>query len=321
MRIQHYTHEAISHRTHADLPSHLASQDGAVWVDITLPSEEGIAVLRDTFRFHELAIEDVLNQEQRPKAEEFSDYVFMILNPLFYNNGEIKSRELDVFFGQGYLVTVHVGEEPIVEQAQRRIMPGKVSFDISATYLLYVLLDTVVDEYLPLLEQIEGEIDVLGTQLLSRPNRQMQLHLFKIKRNLNTLWWIIWPQKDILSVVTHHNLEFVDKKSQYYLRDVADHLTRITDTLQASRESVTGLINLYVSAVSNQLNMAVNRLTVFAVLIGVLTVVGGFYGMNFQHTWPPFDAPWGVPFVIGVMILLSVVTYLLVRRRNGSFPR
>lgn len=318
MNIQYYTHEHIEEIPLSELPTCLENNSGALWVDITLPSEGGIALMRDVFQFHELAIEDVQNQEQRPKAEEFYDHLFLILNPLAYQQGELLSRELDVFVGKNYIVTVHLAHEAVIAEAQGRIAPKRVSFEVSATYLLYVLLDTIVDGYLPLLEQMENEIDALGTQLLQKPDRAMQLRLFQIKQSLNTFWWIIWPQKEILSVLTQHKLVFLDKKSQYYLRDVADHIARITDSLQAARESITGLINLYVSAVSNQLNMAVNRLTIFAVIIGVLTVVSGFYGMNFTKTWPPFEAPWGVPFVIGLMLFISGLVYLILQRRSNG---
>lgn len=315
MQIKYYTHDSVSTIEAADLQSVLASNQGATWVDIALPSDEGIQLMRNTFRFHELAIEDVFNQKQRPKTEEFADHLFIILNPVEYIQQEIHTRELDVFVGKNYLVTVHHGTEPTIAEAQKRIVPDRIPFQISATYLLYMLLDTIVDQYLPIIETISTEIDMLEAQLLQKPTREMQTQLFQLKQNINELWWIVWPQKDILNAILNHKLVFIDEKSQYYLRDVMDHLSRITNALQASRDSLGGLTNLYVSSVSNQLNIAVNRLTIFTVIIGSLSVVTGFYGMNFEHTFPAFDHTWGMPFAIMMMLLISTAIYLVFRRQ------
>ncbi|GAB4519534.1 MAG: magnesium/cobalt transporter CorA [Anaerolineae bacterium] len=316
MRISCYSLETHSEVPADEISKRLHHKKEVIWVDITLPSESGIDLMRNTFRFHELSIEDVLNQEQRPKAEEFPDHLFIILNPLDYRHGKVYPRELDVFVGHNYMVTVHTSREPLIAEAQKRIGPDRVQFAVSTTYLLYVLLDTIVDGYLPILEKIENEIDSLGTRLMERPTKAMQRRLFELKENLNAFWWIVWPQKDILNILNNHDLIFIEGKSQYYLRDVDDHLQRITNIVQASRESITGLINLYLSAVSNQLNLAVNRLTIITLMSSALAVIGGFYGMNFEQTWPPFDAPWGVAFVIALMITVCLTIFLLVRRRD-----
>ena len=315
MKLTYYAHDGITEISPEELPQHLTTFEGAVWVDMQVTAEEGVTLLREVFRFHELAIEDVLNQEQRPKAEEFADYLFIILNPVTFTGGNLKSRELDVFVGKNYVVTAHLNTEPIIAEAQRRIIHGKLPFDISATYLLYTLLDSVVDSYLPVLESIENELDELGNQLLDRPDRGAQTRMFQLKDCLNTLWWITWPQKDILSLLINHDRVFIDPRSQYYVRDVDDHLSRVTQGVQAARETITGFTNLYVTAVSNQLNMAVNRLTVITVMVGVMAVITGFYGMNFEHTLPPFDAAWGVPFVVVVMGAASATIYGLIYRR------
>jgi len=291
----------------------IQSEQDSIWIDITAPSQADVDMLQTTFNLHPLAIEDIQNQEQRPKAEEFSDHLFIILNPVKLENGELSGRELGVFVGKNYVITAHANAEPIVDEAQRRIDPSRIPFAISSTYLLYVLFDTVVDSYLPLLEQIEDEIDALGNEMIKSPDSEMQSQLFDYKRSLNTLWWTVMPCFDIVSTLIQHDLVFVDERSKYYLRDVQDHMRRITDMIQISRDSVNGLINLYVSAVSNKLNVAVNRLTIFTIVIGVLAVITGFYGMNFDHTFPPKDAEWSVGFVLFALIFLTIVTNYILR--------
>ena len=315
MEITHYTHTGQHILTDDEIPAKLQSTEGAIWIDVTNPSPEGLSFLHSLFDFHPLAVEDVFNHEQRPKAEEFSDHLFIILNPIAMQDGELNSSELNIFVGKNYLITLHHNVEPVIIQARQRIDPKRVPFEVSATYLLYMILDTVVDSYLPILETIDLEIDELGAKLVQTPDPAMQIRLFQLKRTLNTLWWIVWPQQDILSALLNHQLVFIDPKSQYYLRDITDHLLRIADLIQGSRDTVTGLISLYVSAVSNQLNVAVNRLTMFTIIIGVIAVISGLYGMNFEHTWPPFDAPWGVPVVLGLMLLSILVVYRFAHRR------
>ena len=312
--ITHYTQHAIRDVSWDELAPSLSSQEGALWVDITAPGESDLALLESVFHFHPLALEDTRNQKQRPKVEEFADHLFIILNPLNADDGAITDRELDVFVGNNYIVTVHSDAEPVIHAAQNRIDPNRLPFPISATYLLYVLFDTVVDGYFPILESIENEIDVLGTQLLDHPYPKMLSRFFQLKQSLNQIWRIVWPQRDVVSVLMNHELVFIDHKSQYYLRDIGDHLARIADTAQTARDAIPSLINLYMSAVSNRLNHAINRLTLFTIVIGVLAVFGGFYGMNFQRTWPPFESDWGVPVVLMMMAGLSALLLTLLRR-------
>lgn len=292
----------------------LQDDTGIFWINVVQPSSVDVGILRDVFAFHPLAIEDVHNQEQRSKVEEFADHLFMILNPVGFHDGIITPRELDLFVGKHYMVTVHQNDEPLIEEAKKRIDPQRTPFDISSTYLLYVVLDTVMDSYLPLLEQMEQNVDALGNRLLSDPVPEMQSQLLQLKQSLSLMWWVILPKKDILSTLTGHHLVFIDKKSKYYLRDIDDHLNRIMTMIQINRDNVSSLINLYVSSVSNQLNKTVSRLTIFTIIVGTLAVIGGFYGMNFEHTWPPFDAVWGIPVVMVLMISMMIVVYILIRR-------
>lgn len=315
MDITHYTHGGQQTLSYDDLSAKLQAAEGAIWIDVTQPTTAELDRLSDLFNLHPLSVEDIFNHEQRPKAEEYSDHLFIILNAVSMSNRHLHSRELDIFVGKNYIVTLHHDPEPTITQARERIDPDRVPFDISATYLLYIILDTVIDDYLPVLEAIDDEIDVFGAKLLSAPDREMQVRLFQLKRMLNDLWWIVWPQQDILSSLLNHELVFIDPRSKYYLRDITDHLQRIADLIQGSRDAVTGLTSLYVSAVSNQLNVAVNRLTMFTIIIGVMAVISGFYGMNFERTWPPFDAPWGVPAVLGLMLVSIFVVYRMAHRR------
>jgi magnesium transporter len=316
MLITHY-HEQHTRSIAVDqLAQTLKESHGVTWVDMAMDDAQGIQALTDIFRFHPLTLEDVQHRDQRPKAEEFADYIFLILNPLQPMGAEHVFREISVFVGSNYLVTVHEGNEPAITNAQRRLNPGRVAFELSSTYLLYVLMDTVVDEYMPVLEQMENRLDELESWAMQQPGSKALNEIFRMKRILNEIWWVVFPQHDVISVLANHDTLFANPKSQYYLRDISDHLHRITNSLQSQRDSITGLVNLYASSVSNRLNIAVNRLTLLTIGIGIVTVYAGFYGMNFAQTWPPFDMPWGVPIVVLMMVLTTALAVYWLARRD-----
>lgn len=294
-----------------ELPARLAGAD-TLWIDITGPSDDDTRVMHDVLHLHPLAIEDTRNQEQRPKVEEYADHLFVILNPASLDgHHRPRFRELDLFVGRNYVVTVHPGDEPVLEHARKRLAGGPVD----PGYLLYVLVDIVVDGYFPLLETLSDEIDRLEEHLLKDPRRATLGRLFRMKRTLLDLRKVVGPQRDMFNTLTRRDLAFIDHdRLQYYLRDVYDHLLRITDMVDTLRDFLTSAVDLYMSAVSNRLNQVVNRLTVLTVVIGTMAVITGFYGMNFEVTWPPFKTPWGVPFTLGLMGAVLVVLLLVLRR-------
>jgi magnesium transporter len=297
----------------------LASAD-VLWIDLTGPGGDDIKLMRDVFHFHPLAIDDTRNQRQRPKVDEYDDHLFAILNPVMPEDGNsVAFRELDIFVGRNYVVTVHPGGEPIIEEARQRIGRIRSSTPISPGYILYVLTDIVVDRYFPILDEIGAEVEELEEALLERPEQQMLNHLFRLKRMLAELWRVVGQQRDMFNVLSRRDLPYIDADGlQYQLRDVYDHLLRITDMTSTYRDLLTSMVDLYMSSVSNRLNRVVNRLTVVTVAIGALAVITGFYGMNFAHTWPPFPADWGVPFVL--LLMGSAITVILVIfRRLGWY--
>ena len=302
VRILSYRAGTVREARPDELPGLLASAEGAVWVDITGPEPADLAVMRDQFRFHPLAIEDTINQRQRPKIEEYPGHLFIILNPGEAAGTRFTFRELDAFVGERYLVTVHPKEEPVVEAAARRVERLCGQGPISSAALLYVLVDTVVDTYFPMLDRIGDRIDEVEAEILRRPRDEALHRLFRLKRGLVEMRKVVAPQRDMFNVLMRRELPYLSQPDlQYHLRDVYDHLLRVTDMLDTYRELATSSVDLYVSATSNRLNRVVNRLTMVTVVIGCLAVITGFYGMNFERTWPPFAADWGVPFTLVLM--------------------
>jgi magnesium transporter len=273
------------------------------------PTPEDVRLMREVFRFHHLAIEDTTNQRQRPKVEEYGNTLFTIVNTVELKDAELTFRELDVFLGRNYLVTIHAQQEPVIghvlERCNNRLQYGQ---KVTIGYVLYALVDTVVDSYFPVLDIVGDDIETMSEAILDRPQRETLERLFRLKRTLAEMWRVAGQQRDMFSLLTHENSYLIQEESlRYYLRDVYDHLLRISDTVNTFRDTLGNVVDLYMSAVSNKLNIVVQRLTVVTIGVGLLTVISGFYGMNFERTWPPFEAIWGVPFVLVLMLLALIV--------------
>ncbi len=317
MRVTLFTTQDTEQKQVTDLTALLASDNQIFWVDITGPDAEGLRVMHDIFRFHPLAIEDTRNHEQRPKVEEYAGYLFMIVNPvsMMPDHSDLDFRELDIFIGHNYIVTIHAADEPVIPRVHDRLSHTALS-QMTVSYLLYLLLDEVVDGYFPIMDIIEEEISELEDSVLAYPRQQTLNRIFQLKRMLLHLWRVVWPERDILSTIAQpHILSSPDRNSaEYYLRDVSDHLFWIADMTGTFRDTLTGIIDLYMSSVSNRLNRVVNRLTIITLGTGLLAVITGFYGMNFERTWPSFNNPLGVPFVLLLIVMVIGVVLLIVHR-------
>jgi len=317
MQITHLSPQGAVEKQAADLPTLLTADDNSVlWVNMAGPSADDVAVLRDVFHFHPLAIEDTRNHEQRPKIEEYPGYLFLIVNPVSMVADDLDFREVDIFVGRNFVVTVHTAAEPVIDEARKRLSHPNTLPQISVSYVMYVLLDIVVDCYFPVMDMVEEEINTLEDVILTRPRQDALARVFILKRMLLHLWRVVWPERDILGTLTQpHILGFADKNAaQYYLRDVSDHLFWIADMIGTYRDTLTSVIDLYMSSVSNRLNRVVNRLTVFTLAFGLSAVITGFYGMNFEQTWPAFADARGVPFVLLLLALAAGGTALILKR-------
>lgn len=316
MQVYHLDEHGLKPVESPNLPALLeADAPGAIWVDMIGPSPEDVVVMRDVFHFHPLAIEDTLNKRQRPKIEEYDHYLFLILNPAELHGSEVEIRELDVFIGPNFLVTVHHQDEPALNAAisacHNRLSIGRA---LTIGYVMYVLVDGVIDSYFPLLDELEEEIDAIAEHVVGRPDQRYLKRLLELKRELAELWRIAGHQRDTFSLIMREDQGIIrDETLRYYLRDVFDHVLRVTDTINVLRDTVLSIVDLYFSSQSNRLNIVVQRLTFVTILIGALTVISGFYGMNFERTWPDFTTDHGVGFVLllmgaaGVGVLIAAI--------------
>ncbi len=320
MTVDILTREGLVPATPEELPVLVEREDTLLWIDIDDAMLGHIDTVGRLLNFHPLAIEDTRNDYQRPKVEEYDEHLFIIVNSLMPNDKKrtIDIEEVDIFLGRNYIVTIHSKDLHCLRQARERLMRQGAFRHQSTEFGFYVIIDVIVDSYFPALEFLENEIEQLEDDIIKNPANNLLAHVLDLKRLVNEITRVTHYQENMFGVITRHqrDLFFNNDILTYYLRDVHDHLIKSHSIAMSHTDSLSTLVGLYMSSTSNRLNIVVNRLAVATIIIGVLTVIGGFYGMNFTHTWPPFEDPRSLPLVLGVMIASVVGLVIYFKRRR-----
>jgi magnesium transporter len=249
------------------------------WLDLHDPSEEDFALLRDVFKFHPLALEDSEQFGQRPKLEDYEDFVFYGAAP---PPDEDRLVEVHFFYSERFLVTVRQDEAPACEALKERYSkrPAPLEKPIA---LLYRLMDTFTDSFFPALEDFDERIDTVEDEIFREPREAQLEEIVRMKRRLNRLRRVVGPQRDVVGQLFGGIAELPgsDLEAERYFRDVYDHLIRVADLIDSYKDLVTGAMDVYLSSVSNRLNLVVERLTVLSTILLPLIVLTGFFGQNF----------------------------------------
>jgi magnesium transporter len=295
----------------------LAGRDGQVlWIDAASPAPAALAGLAALFDLHPLAVEDALKRRQRPKVEDYERYLFVTTHAarLRAHGRDVVLDEIDVFCGRGFVITVHDGAAPVLEDVRRRLAQAPPELRSADGYLLYVLLDTAVDTYFPVLDALDAYTERLEDSLFARGGPKTMDRLFQAKRALLHLRRVAAPQRDAVTVLLRHDLPLVAPALRAYFRDVYDHLVRITEQIDTHRDLLAGALDVYLSLTSTRLNEVMKVLTVITAVFASLAVISGIYGMNFARAYPPFDWPWGFPAALGLMAGSVIIMLALFRR-------
>jgi magnesium transporter len=299
------------------IKDHLA-RDHFFWLDLTAPSEEEVEQLREIFEFHPLALEDMLHFGQRPKLDDFGDYVFMV----FYgateaDGGDVRLQEVQMFVSGKYLVTVHQNQLPSLSDQLSRL-EGQVLH--SEQFLIYRVFDALTDSFFPPLARMDDEIDQLEDAILAGPSETQLQQLFGMKRTLVAMRKVVTPQRDLFarSIDQLAELKGLQLDERDYFRDVYDHLIRISDLIDSYRDLLSGSTDLYLSTVSNRQNEVMKQLAIVGTIFLPLSFITGFFGMNFDWLVNTAIAPTWTFFVLGIGSMLGTCV-LLVRffKRRG----
>jgi len=289
-------------------------RDQLVWLDLTAPSEADLAMVQEEFSLHPLAMEDVRERHQRPKLEHYPDHAFIVA----YTAERI---ELDIFIGPTWLITVREKEpvdDPSFIDAARtrfeRIRPEHATVG----FLLYVILDEVVDGYFSRNDEVEDELEELENQIFSegRVNeRQIQQELFDVRRRLVVYRRLAMPTRDVLAALLRREVEWIDENAITHLQDVFDHVLRAIDMVDNHRELMSNAVDAHLAIISNQQNGVMKRMTSWGAILLGSTLITGIYGMNFTHM-PELTWSWGFWWALSIMAFITVAGYLWFKARD-----
>jgi magnesium transporter len=311
----------------AELAEHLESRK-VTWINIDgLGDVEALTFLGKRFNLHPLALEDVLNTGQRPKVEHTADYIFIVAQ-MVYQNAEktICGEQVSLFFGKNFLITVQEeGTYDVFDPVRERIRGGRGSIrKFKADYLAYALLDSIIDHYYPVLEDLGSDIEELEDDLLEKPSREMVMTLHEYKRSLTQMRRFVWPLRDVVNGLLHDPSGFITAPTKIYLRDCYDHTVQLMDLVESYKELTSGLMELYHSSVGLRTNEVMRVLTVITSIFIPLTFIVGVYGMNFAPetpdgkklplNMPELYQPHGYIWLMVLMLLIAVGQLILFKR-------
>lgn len=292
-------------------------QPGAlVWLDVDDPTPEAIAVLGEEFGFHELALEDCLHPHQRPKIEQYGSYYFLVAYGTELRDGELVQHEMAMFVGNKYLVTVRKPPRFDLADVVKRWDAHSDLAKEGGGYLLYILLDEIVDGYFDTLDAYEEQSeDIEELVFAGEVEQDTQSNIFKLRKDLVVLRRIIAPLRDVLDVMQRRTIDVVTAGLEPYYRDVYDHVLRATDFLDSLRDIMASALEANLSVVSNRLNEVMKQLTSWAAIILVPTLIAGIYGMNFVHM-PELQWRYGYAFALALMAVSGFLLYRMFRKRD-----
>ncbi|HZS79423.1 MAG TPA: magnesium/cobalt transporter CorA [Ktedonobacteraceae bacterium] len=288
-----------------------------LWLDLQNPSEEELQQLGQEFHLHPLAIEDAHREHQRPKVEEYENFYFVV----FYSVGWRKDGqgldvcELDMFLGKNYLITVHNGHINELDEVEQRWTRNAKQLEWGVGVLLYTLLDSIVDNYFPVVDQLVTQAEELEDRLFSGSVRQAAFtqELLNLRKQFLALRRIASPERDVLNMLTNRDNPIFDEHALLYFRDVYDHITRLADTVDLYRDQLSSTMDANLSIVSNDLNKVMRTLTSASIILMVDSLLAGIWGMNFVNI-PELHWQYGYFAALAVMIVLSILLLLFFRR-------
>lgn len=291
------------------------------WINIDgLHDVAALEALGKHFGFHPLTLEDVLNCGQRPKIEDYGEYHFMIMKSLLYGD-RLETEQISFFLGGNYVITLQEVPGDSFEAVRERIRRGKGLIRKSGPdYLAYALIDALVDEFFPVLEKYGERIETLEADLLANPTPETIQEIHRVKRELLLLRRVAWPERDVIAAMQREESDVIRPETQVFLRDCYDHTIQVIDMIETFRDIAAGMLDVYLSSVSNRMNEVMKVLTIISTIFIPLNFIAGVYGMNF-HTDRPMNMPelewaWGYPYALMLMLTVAVLLVFYFRKKR-----
>lgn len=283
------------------------ARKGTTWVNIEgLNDIELIKNLTKRYNLHPLTVEDILNVEQRPKVEEFKNYLFITLKVLLKQGHAFTAKQVSFILGNNFLLTFQELDTTLFDniRIKLRSKTNQTLRKEGPDYLMYRLIDTIVDEYFVTLEELGDQIEEIEESIITNPTPQSARTIYKIKREMLLVRKAIWPMRELLSHLAHTENNRISKFTMIYLRDVYDHTVQAIDSLETFREMLSSMLDVYLSSITNRMNEIMKTLTIITTIFIPITALASVYGMNF-HYIPGLDWQFGYIAVLGSMGLIA----------------
>jgi magnesium transporter len=294
-----------------------------LWVDFQAePNEQSEPILSKTFGFHPLAVDDALRETHVPKVDDWGDYLYLVIQSVVLvqdADDPLDLRELDIFLGRNFLVTHHDNPIPAVDKLWEQLHRDGRHARKGAAYLLYVLIDTLVANILPIVDDMDQTLEDVEDMIFSDPDSDVLEKIFQLKQNVIQLRRVIAPQREVVNKLARDSYPVMDPGDRIYFRDVYDHLVRSYEINEGMRDQATGALETYLSVINNRMNDVMKTLTIITIMFLPLSFLVGFFGMNFFQPVNASPAWTGRPVLLlalAVMVLSPLGMYLFARSRK-----
>jgi len=289
------------------------------WININgVHKMKVIEEIGKCFNLHPLILEDIVDTDQRPKIKDFGNYIFVILKMLYYdkNDNEMKVQQVSLILGKNYVISFQEREGDVFSSIRERIRNniGRIR-KAGADYLIYALIDAIVDNYFIITEKLGEKIENLEDKVISRPKPANLRIIHKLRRDLIFLRKSVWPLREVISILQRGESSLILESTNIYLRDVYDHTIQVMDTVETLRDIISGMLDIYLSSASNRMNEIMKMLTIIATIFIPLTFITGIYGMNFRNI-PEIKWVWDYPVVLLGMLIIGIVMVIYFKRKK-----
>lgn len=281
------------------------------WISVDgLQNTELMEELGNVFSLHPLVLEDILNTNQRPKMEDYGDYLYIVLrNFNGHGNGTLTSEQISIILGRNFVLSFREKESAIFEPVKERLAGNKGRIRKSgADYLVHALIDSIVDNYFIVLENMEEKIDVLENDIVKKTTPVMLQAIHDLRRELIILRKSLWPLREAINSLERSESQLINESTGFYFKDISDHVITVIESVENFRDMLASMLDIYLSSVNIKLNEVMKVLAIIATIFMPLTFIAGVYGMNFKHM-PELEWHWGYFVVLGVM--LTVALYMI----------
>ncbi|MCX7781600.1 MAG: magnesium/cobalt transporter CorA [Negativicutes bacterium] len=294
------------------------AKDRVNWLHIAgLHGVSAVEEIGACFNLHPLVLEDILNTGQRPKLDDYGDYIFLVVKVIYRPAaGEATTEQISIVLGENFVLSFQETDYDLFAPVRERIKSGKGRIRrLGADYLAYSLLDTIVDNYFVILEEMGERLELWEDRLIIDPDRDILAEVYSLKTEMLFLRKAIWPLREVVNALERGESRLFRDTTLLYLRDVYDHIIQVIDTVETYRDMVAGMLDIYLSSVSHKLNEVMKVLTIISTIFIPLTFLAGVYGMNFKNM-PELEWRWGYALFWAVIIIagLAMVRYFRIKK-------